>query len=121
MTTPRRNRGFTFLEVLIALTILAVAGVGMVVMVNDSQYTLAKSRLLVEASMLARGQLLEIEREGVTSITDRRGDFQDRPGLQWHARAYVTNRDGYYRLRLGVRQNGSEEDLAIVEKAFIER
>ncbi len=121
MTTPHRNNGFTFLEVLIALTILAVAGVGMVVMVNDSQVTLADSRRILEVSAMARAQLLDLERDGVTAITDRHGEFRDHPGLTWNARAYATDRDGYYVLRLTVGPEDSEEVIALVEKAFIER
>jgi len=114
----RSQCGFTFLEVLIALTILAVAGVGMLLMINNSQRTMSESRRMVEASMLANQKLFELERDGVSAITDRRGEFDDHPGLAWQARAHPTYFDGLYRLRLAIGSPSGDEEYVIVEKAF---
>lgn len=119
----RRNtqKGFTFLEVLIALTILSVAGLGVVQLVQDAQDTLGRSRQVIRAESYALYQLKELEEDGLSSITDRTGEDED-AGLAWQARAYDTAVSGYYRLSISVWPLGDESDpLVTLEKLFIER
>lgn len=92
MSRRRREAGFTLLEVLIALAILASAlTILMGTMANSGQQAVFANELTT-ASILARSKMIDIEyelmEEGFTETGQRfTGDFSDegRPDITWEA------------------------------------
>ena len=115
-----RMSGFTFLEVLIALVVLAVAGIGVTKLVKDGQDTLAKARIALRAEVVAAEQLLELDKDGLSSITARAG-YDEGRGLFWVARAHATKTRGVYRLEVSVGMSQDGEPVSTMEKIFIQR
>ena len=89
----RRQRGFTLLEVVISLAILALS---LTVLLQSQAASLAnagRSRDVTVASLLARGKMIDIEKklfhDGFTVNSDEdTGDFRDDgfPDITWKAR-----------------------------------
>jgi len=76
MTTPiRRSKGFTLLEVLVALAILAIALVSIFKLQGQTLQMSAKARFLTVAPQLAQAKLAEIETQDFDDITDGSGAF----------------------------------------------
>ena len=93
MTRPRadippavraRSRGFTLLEVMVALMILATS---LVVLLANHSFSIRLSKVardLTMASMIARDKMAEVEIAGYPPVGDTDGDFEDRyPGFKW--------------------------------------
>jgi general secretion pathway protein I len=77
--------GFTLLEVLVALAILATSLVVLLQDVGSSIRLSEISRDLAVAAMIARDKMTETEIEGKYVIGEKDGDFEDRyPGFAWH-------------------------------------
>lgn len=104
MTAPRherhgargngRDRGFTLLEVMLALSILAVTLVGLLGRTTGNVRITQESALRGTAAALARGQMYEIEdellREGFQDLDQTlEGDFGEQGWGQIHWRAAI--------------------------------
>lgn len=80
----RRNSGFSFLEILVALAIL---GAGFTVLLTAQASAVrkeARARHLMTATMLAREILTKIETEGVSDLPSGPQEFgEDFPGYAW--------------------------------------
>jgi general secretion pathway protein I len=76
MTTPsRRPKGFTLLEVLVALAILAIALISIFKLQGQTLRMSAKARFLTVAPHLAQAKLAEIETQDFDKIADGSGAF----------------------------------------------
>lgn len=76
--------GFTLLEVMVALAVLAIALTSIYKLQGQTILMSAKSRFLVIAPQLAQAKLAEVERQRFKDIGDGSGDFgQDHPDYQW--------------------------------------
>ena len=76
MTTPsRRGKGFTLLEVLVALAILAIALISIFKLQGQTFKMSAKARFLTVAPHLAQAKLAEMEAQEFDDIRDGSGAF----------------------------------------------
>jgi general secretion pathway protein I len=76
MATPsRRSKGFTLLEVLVALAILAIALISIFKLQGQTLRMSAKARFLTMAPHLAQAKLAEIETQDFDDIRDGSGAF----------------------------------------------
>ena len=81
-TTPAR--GFTLLEVMIAMAILAITLVAIYQSQSQSVSMASDSRLVTTASLLAQGRMAEIDAVDPRSVVSGNGDFgEDYPGYTW--------------------------------------
>jgi prepilin-type N-terminal cleavage/methylation domain-containing protein len=87
-----RDRGFTLLEVMLALSILAVTLVGLLGRTTGNVRLTQESALRGTAAALARGQMYEVEdqllREGFQDLDQNlEGDFTEQgwPQIEWEA------------------------------------
>lgn len=85
--TGTSNRGFTLLEVMIALAIVAIAMVTLLGLANRSIAVNARLQKITQATLLAQGKMNEIEiaaSQGGTGTTEQSGTF-DTPfdGYRW--------------------------------------
>lgn len=80
----RQERGFTLLEVMVALAVLATALIMLLHVRNQGIRLAEESRRLTEATLLASWRLGEIEAVGSLEVGERTGDFgNDYPGYTW--------------------------------------
>jgi len=90
-----RTLGFTLLEVLVAVAILAIAMVAILKANVQSLDTLTRSRETSTASLLAAGKLAEVEAAGVAKWSELRGDFgEDYPDYTWEVETSSTQVEG---------------------------
>lgn len=85
---PRRIRaghdGFTLLEVMIAMAILAIALVAVYQSQTQSLSMASDSRFLTTASLLAQGRMAEIDAANPLSLESGKGDFGEvHPDYRW--------------------------------------
>jgi general secretion pathway protein I len=80
----RGHDGFTLIEVLVALTIVAFAFVGLLGLHNRNLAMVAKDQDLTRATLLARQFITEMELiEQFPDVGTSRGDFANAPGFSW--------------------------------------
>ena len=78
--------GFTLLEVMIAVGIIAIALVTLLGAQSQSVSIAAAARFDTTAALLAQGKMAELCVQGLEGVGDREGDFgEDYPGFTWKA------------------------------------
>ena len=79
-----RARGFTLIEVLVALTIVAFAFVGLLGLHNRNLAMVARDQDLTRATLLGRQFITEMELiEQFPDTGTTRGEFSNAPGFSW--------------------------------------
>ena len=113
-----RDRGFTLLEVMLALAILAVTLVGLLGRTTGNVRLTQESAMRGTAAALARGQMYEIEdqllREGFQDLDQElEGDFAEQgwPKIQWEAaieKVEIPGMEGMKAMQGGAGEAGAE-------------
>ncbi len=81
----RFSPGFTFLEVMVALAILATAFAAVLKLHADSIEMLVASRIHTSAAQLAQYKMTEVELTGVENLPFLSGEFEDlAPDYTWN-------------------------------------
>ncbi len=76
--------GFTLLEVLIAMAIMAIVLVSVYRMHSQTLSMATANRFYIQASLLAQSKMAQLEASSSESIPDGSGDFGDNfPGYSW--------------------------------------
>ena len=103
MFKKKENRGFTLLEVMIAVAILAIVLVVVFQSQSQSISMAGNARFLTTASLLAQGRMAEIEAADVTGISSGSGDFgEDYPDYIWRVEVTDTDLDFMKRVEVKV-------------------
>lgn len=90
----RKTGGFTLLEVMIAMAILAIALVVVFQSQSQSISMASESRFLTTASLLAQSKMAEMEAANPGELGSGSGDFgDDYPGYSWRATVEGTQMD----------------------------
>jgi general secretion pathway protein I len=77
-------RGFTLLEVMVALSIMAIVLMSVYRLQSQTVAMSIESRFYTQASLLARSALNRFEQSTEREFTSSQGDFgRDYPGYQW--------------------------------------
>lgn len=80
----KNQTGFTLLEVMIAMAILAVALVGVFQLQSQSISMAGESRFMTTASLLAQSKMADIETDPALGNRSQKGDFApDYPEYAW--------------------------------------
>jgi general secretion pathway protein I len=83
-STDGCSRGFTLLEVMVALGIMAIVLTGVYRLQSQTVAMSVESRFYTQASLLARSALNRFEKTSDGEFTSSEGDFgNDYPGYQW--------------------------------------
>ncbi len=104
-------RGFTLLEVVIALAIMAGVVLTVISSFNYHLGVVSRDREETEAVLLARSKL---EEPGFLQLQNRQGNFApDRPDVTWKADTEPTDLPGLLRLVLTVTWGGGKRTLSL--------
>jgi len=96
-------RGFTLLEVLISLLIIAIVLITCLRAQNQSIRLYHLSRDMTIATILARQKMGEIELAGFPELGEDEGDFEDKfPGFSWQRSVSVTPFEEARRVALSI-------------------
>ena len=80
------NRGFTLLEVMIAVAILAIALTTLLGSQSQSVFFANSAKFETMAALLAQSKMSEITIQAADSLSSDSGDFgEDYPGYAWEA------------------------------------
>jgi general secretion pathway protein I len=122
ISLDRHNQyGFTLLEVMVAVAILAIALVGILKANVQSLESLAESREMTTASLLAANKLAEVEAVGAAHWTEFQGDFgENYPGFVWRLESETTAVPGLVRFAITVeRRDGEAGSSARLEELLL--
>jgi general secretion pathway protein I len=126
MELLRRNRtsGFTLLEVLVAVAILAIAMVAILKANVQNLDSLTKSREMTTASLLAASKLAEVEAAGAANWSESQGDFgEDYPEFSWQVETTSTEAEGLERITVIVQRSEgvAGREVSIEEFMLVEQ
>ncbi len=83
-TRPDPRRGFTLLEVMLAMTILAIALLAIYQSQRQSMAMAARANFLTDAALLAQGRMAQVDAANMLELSSSRGDFgADYPQYRW--------------------------------------
>ncbi|HOJ13564.1 MAG TPA: type II secretion system minor pseudopilin GspI [Deltaproteobacteria bacterium] len=117
------RRGFTLIEVLVALTILAIAFTWLISAHGQSIDMATRSRFLTTATLLAQERIAAVT-TGLVPVpeTGRSGDFgEDHPGYTYEEDVESTPIPGYLKYTLKVKWGAQERPLETRFVAFVSR
>lgn len=98
-----RDRGFTLIEVLVALTVVAFAFIGLLGLHNRNLAMVARDQDLTRATLLARELIAQMEViEQFPDTGSSRGEFADAPGFYWERTVEDTDLPNIRRVQLRV-------------------
>jgi type II secretion system protein I len=93
----RRRAGFTLLEVLVALAVIAFAFVGLLGLHARSIKMIARDQNLTRATLLTRELVSQIQFQvmtnGLQNLGDSQGTFDGFPGYRWERQVLPTGLD----------------------------
>jgi len=96
--------GFTLLEVMIAMAILAIALVAAFQSQSQSISMSGQARFLTTASLLAQGKMAELEALKLENVVSDSGDFgEDYPDYAWQVDVADTEQESLKKIKLTVR------------------
>lgn len=120
---PSDGRGFTLLEVMVAVAILAIALVAILKANVQSLDTLIETKERTTVSMLAASKMAEVEAVGAADWSEFQGDFgEDYPGFTWRVETAPTEVERLVRVAVIVqaREGGSGSETRIEELLFVQ-
>lgn len=80
-----KEKGFTLMEVMVAMAILAIALVSIFQLQSQSISMATDSRFMTTAALLAQSKMVEVETRSSLSNQGESGDFgPDYPQYNWH-------------------------------------
>ena len=109
--TQKKASGFTLMEVMIAMTILAIALVAIFQSQSQSISMSTDSRFMTTASLLAQSKMVEVEAASTLDNQTKDGDFgPDYPEYIWHLEVGDTQLPQFKKI-----------DITVTNKLFIVR
>jgi type II secretion system protein I len=94
---PQAHAGFTLLEVMVALLVIAFAFVGLLGLNGRNIKAIARDQQLTRATLLARELVSQIQFQvasgGLQQLSDSHGTFEGYPGFRWERQVITTGLD----------------------------
>ena len=79
----KKDCGFTFLEVMVAVALLAITLTAVLGSQSQSVSLASEARFYTTVTLLAQGKMAEIEAKDLGTLSSESGDFEDFPGYTW--------------------------------------
>lgn len=98
----RRARGFTLLEVMVALAVVAFAFIGLVGLHGRNIQLVDRANHYSRAVLLARELMAQLQFEDVQSLADGGGRFESYPEFRWERMVEPTTFETVKRVRVRV-------------------
>lgn len=119
----KRKRGFTFLEIMISLVILASCLIVLLKLQSRTIDNCSESQRITETLMLAKIKMVESESEGFPEIGKEDGDFGNAyPGYRWLREVSETGVEALRKIRVIVMPPGEESGPGAVQlETFLAR
>ena len=119
--SSNKTSGFTLLEVLVTVAILAIAMVAILKANVQNLDALVRAREVTTASMLAANKLAEVEAAGAGRWSEFQGDFgEDYPGYTWEGGTTSTELEGLIRVSVTVqRGEGTAGGAVSIEELML--
>jgi len=107
--------GFTLLEVLVAMAVLAVALVSLLGLYNRSLLLTIRAQHLSTATLLVQEMLTRTQLEGLDALRVTAGDFANLhpgqyPEFRWYRAVHPTALEGLWELHVGVSWGEREDE-----------
>lgn len=116
MANRNGSRGFTLVEVVVALAIVAIGMLAVFKTIGDTVNNVASLRDRSLAAWIADNRITEVRLSGqMPSVDETRGELEY-AGRRWHwvARVSQTPVEGLRRIDVSVRREGDAEDSSLV-------
>lgn len=104
--TANNTKGFTLIEVMIAMAILAAVLVVVFQLQSQSISISTDSRFMTTAALLAQSKMAEVEAGSIMDTNTKDGDFgTDFPDYTWHLDIGDTQIPKFRRIEITVKNN----------------
>ncbi len=116
-----RKKGFTLIEIMVALSVLSISLVVLLGLRNSDIALAAKGRSIIEATILARQKITEISSAGFPSLGEAQGDFAEEfPQYTWRQTVVQTPFEQVRELYLEIvwKNNTQEERVGVTTYLF---
>jgi type II secretion system protein I len=108
-TRQKKMAGFTLLEVMVAMAVLAIALVGVYQLQSQSISLATESRFKTSAALLAQSKMADVENVALLSNHTEEGDFgADYPQYSWRLEITATELPQFKKI-----------DVTVVNKTFV--
>jgi general secretion pathway protein I len=119
--------GFTLLEVMVALAVVAIALLAVYRMHSQTLFMDTRGRFDTTAAMLAREKLADIDTSKLQDLTSDSGDFgEDYPGYGWQIESEDVTSDLFKkdgpvlkRITLTISLNGDESQFTVTTYRYL--
>ena len=121
------DRGFTLMEVLVALSVVAIALTAIYRMHSQTLFMDERGRFDTVATMLARQKLADLETIDISKFNGDSGDFGDtQPGYAWQIQAENVESDLFKddgpilkRFLISITHNGTESQFTLTTYRYV--
>jgi general secretion pathway protein I len=94
--TNCRQQGFTLLEVMVAVAIIAIALTALLGSHSQSISLAGEAKFYTNAALLAQKKMAELELEGFDDLVSESGDFgEEFPGYRWEVKVDDADFEGF--------------------------
>jgi general secretion pathway protein I len=126
MTRTEAARGFTLLEVLVAVAVLGLALVSLLGLHVRNLALLERDQNITDATLLARTLMTEVEIEPFPDIGLTDGDFEERypgrfPGVRWEREVTATPVPDVHEIRVRVFRGEEESGDDVTLSYYLRR
>jgi len=106
------NRGFSLIEVIVAVAILSIALVGLVHGISLALSSSKEAELQTTASMFAAGMIEELRAEGNITDGETQGDCgAELPLYRWSATVSGAGTDGLHQVEVSIQSAHSGQEI----------
>jgi general secretion pathway protein I len=108
--SPSSSRGFTLLEVMVALAILAVAFTSLATLQARNLTLTEEDKSLTRITLAARDLLAQLQ-AGIVPVEDGEGELgEDHPGWRWKISTQDMELEGLRRLEMTIYEENQEPE-----------
>jgi len=116
-----QSQGFTLIEVLVSLTVLAIGLIAAIKSTTHVQDALSRSRTRTLAARLGATQLAHIRAQGPDNVASFQGSFEEHPDMSWEISFENTPVEHLKELELTITStDGREQIMSFEELVFVQ-